>query len=759
MVTEICEQVAREPRQVAEAVRLLHDAFAENGGPPRRKLKALTIMHELMYDKNAAAELREVHGARNALWKLQSTHNSGLGESADEQIRMFATEIERTCFGSVGDPFAPIETPAPVSPGASRISTSSVGGDPFAPLPRASASDASGSFLDLGGGQRARKRDQALDSFWKLGAVVGDKLAQAGAVAQTNILAAAQAGGSSRPEGVPRLERVPEGSRPVLDISFDGLLAGEKVHYAFMQAHLMTTNPFCETAGRLLVTNYRVKFQVPKGTLHEELGWLLERGVLDVPLGLIEEVKLETPTSEAGALECKLRITTKDFRSLVFLMASVQELATVEEAVSSLSHHTASLFAFPHAAASWDRGVPRNMEGWELYDPFAEFSRMGVDTPSSQNPSSPWTLSNANHRYELCDTYPAWLVLPRSVSEQALRAAAAFRKRGRLPTMSWCGGSALGYASLWRSSQPTDGILGNGCPDDERLVRAIRDGAAGGRERHLLVVDLRPRKSAYANKVGGGGFEDYEGCRLVFGGIDNVHVVRDAWRKMGQAVSALSTEEVGSWFRDVASSGWYDVVGAVLYCAADVVAELRSRSSVLIHCSDGWDRTAQVSSLAMLCVDPHYRTVRGFLLLIQKEFCSFGHRFRTRLANGEKPSSEYSPILLQWLECVYQLTLQFPTAFEFSMTLLLHIGTEALTNRYGTFLTDSERERSDKVSPYTLSFWSSILDAGPVAEHINPVYQLSEEVLQPSPSQVNFKVWEEYWFRFFEHPRDRRRKR
>lgn len=32
----------------------------------------------------------------------------------------------------------------------------------------------------------------------------------------------------------------------------------------------------------------------------------------------------------------------------------------------------------------------------------------------------------------------------------------------------------------------------------------------------------------------------------------------------------------------------------------------------MVHCSDGWDRTAQLTSLAMLMLDSHYRTLRGF---------------------------------------------------------------------------------------------------------------------------------------------------
>lgn len=35
----------------------------------------------------------------------------------------------------------------------------------------------------------------------------------------------------------------------------------------------------------------------------------------------------------------------------------------------------------------------------------------------------------------------------------------------------------------------------------------------------------------------------------------------------------------------------------------------KERRSVVVHCSDGWDRTSQIVSLAELIMDPYYRTV------------------------------------------------------------------------------------------------------------------------------------------------------
>jgi hypothetical protein len=104
-----------------------------------------------------------------------------------------------------------------------------------------------------------------------------------------------------------------------------------------------------------------------------------------------------------------------------------------------------------------------------------------------------------------------------------------------------------------------------------------------------------------------------------------------------------------------------------------MASSLSQGHPVLCHCSDGWDRTAQFCALAQLLLDPYFRTIAGLKTLIEKEFATFGHKFRNRSGGFGfgSDASQYSPVFPQFIDCVYQLWRQVPTQFEYDERLLL----------------------------------------------------------------------------------------
>ena len=80
-----------------------------------------------------------------------------------------------------------------------------------------------------------------------------------------------------------------------------------------------------------------------------------------------------------------------------------------------------------------------------------------------------------------------------------------------------------------------------------------------------------------------------------------------------------------------------------------------------------------------------------------QEWLAFGHKFHDRIGDPRRPDQR-SPIFLQFLDCVFQLQYQHPTAFEFNEQYLVRLWDAIQTRFFGTFLYNSEVRRRHRVS-------------------------------------------------------------
>ena len=168
-------------------------------------------------------------------------------------------------------------------------------------------------------------------------------------------------------------------------------------------------------------------------------------------------------------------------------------------------------------------------------------------------------------------------------------------------------------------------------------------------------------------------------------------------------------------------------IKGILQGAVRIARVMEQGNSVVVHCSDGWDRTPQLTGMAQIMMDSYFRTLRGFITLVDKEWCSFGHKFADRCLVASDTNSEWSPIFMQFLDCVYQMYAQYPTHFEFSSKLLVFLCDETYAGRFGTFMCNSEKERLDqRLHVKTISVWTYVMGCEETFQ--NPLFD--KETLQ-----------------------------
>lgn len=401
--------------------------------------------------------------------------------------------------------------------------------------------------------------------------------------------------------------------------------------------------------------------------------------IASVPLMCIEEAKVNTA-------EKRVEVFTKTATQFTLFFDEPEDATNVHRA---LNEYPAALDKLPcfsqlpslkeYRRFSWARELRR----WAAPDHYR--SRWCIDV-------------EINKGFGLCPTYSKEVVIPVGLSVRQVEASAKLRTKSRFPIVSWV--HPRNGAVLARCSQPRIGANpiargSNPCKADwEYLMNFVSE-----QRRELTIFDARPYRNAVANRLGGGGTEydvaeQYQGCRVQFLDIDNIHVMRDSLHVMRAGVCQHSSLDTCG----VATAQWYHHIEGVLRGAGQVAQVVESGETAVVHCSDGWDRTSQLVSLASLLLDGHYRTIAGLIDLVEKDWLQPGHKFMDRnglLSRKEQAThyKEQSPVFLQFLECIVQISRVYTRYFEYTPRLLSFILYHSLSGHYATFLGNCMKDR------------------------------------------------------------------
>ncbi|XP_049722815.1 myotubularin-related protein 3 isoform X3 [Elephas maximus indicus] len=545
----------------------------------------------------------------------------------------------------------------------------------------------------------------------------------------------------------------------------------ENLQVPFLELHGEST----EYVGRaedaiIALSNYRLHIK-------------FKESLVNIPLQLIESV------------ECRdifqLHLTCKDCKVIRCQFSTFEQcqewLKRLNNAIRPPSK-IEDLFSFAYHAWCMEVYASEKEQHGDLCRPGEhvtsrfknEVERMGFDMNNA------WRISNINEKYKLCGSYPQELIVPAWITDKELESVASFRSWKRIPAVVYRHQS--NGAVIARCGQPEVSWWGWRNADDEHLVQSVAkacasDSRSGGSKpstrnssrdfpnggdlsdvefdsslsnasgaeslviqpQKLLILDARSYAAAVANRAKGGGCECpeyYPNCEVVFMGMANIHSIRRSF----QSLRLLCTQmpDPGNWLSALESTKWLHHLAVLLKSALLVVHAVdRDQRPVLAHCSDGWDRTPQIVALAKLLLDPYYRTIEGFQVLVEMEWLDFGHKFADRCGHGENSDdlNERCPVFLQWLDCVHQLQRQFPCSFEFNEAFLVKLVQHTYSCLFGTFLCNNAKERGEKhTQERTCSVWS-LLRAGNKAFKNLLYSSQSEAVLYPVCHVRNLMLW------------------
>ncbi|XP_029841778.2 myotubularin-related protein 9 isoform X3 [Ixodes scapularis] len=477
--------------------------------------------------------------------------------------------------------------------------------------------------------------------------------------------------------------------------------------------------PLCASVeGTLCITSHHLIFSSRRQG-NEEL-WLLHR--------MVDSVE-----RRIGALSGSLFLKCKDFRILQLDITGVEQCHNVANSIECLStlDNVKVFYPFFHRAL-----FDIMEDGWSAFTIEHDFARIKLL-------SDEWRISTVNKDYSVCASYPDRVIVPKSIEDSVLVGSASFRQSGRFPVLSYLHKRVK--TALLRCGQPMVGTAMRRSRDDEKLLDSLLTSGKKG-----FIIDTRTQNVAQLSRTRGGGFEPemhYPMWRRLHKPIERYHVLLDSLSKLVEAVSDTGVS-MDKWLSRLESSGWLGHIKDVLTCACFVAQCLdQDETSVVVHGTEGMDGTLLACSIAQVILDPDCRTVRGFEALVEREWLQAGHPFLLRCQHGAfapagTHTKDQSPTFFMFLDCVFQIHQQFACSFEFSENFLIMLFEHSYCSSFGTFLSNSERDKKElRLPTKTVSLWSYVNRPEVLPTLLNPMYDPNNSVIWPSVAPQSLVLW------------------
>ena len=471
-------------------------------------------------------------------------------------------------------------------------------------------------------------------------------------------------------------------------------------------------------------TDYRVFFYSK-----EIVNSKINKSLLQFPIALILKYSIVT------ILEFNLR----DMRSFRISINNTNKLKQIKDDLDCLIFPSNKYNSFAYKLFKKENSKNLNY----YYDCFNEFNRQGllhdIDSFSYQ-------LTNINCNYELCSSYPSSLILPKSFDYFVI---SDFFEKNRLPSITW-------YSKYYKVSLWTCGGF-KGIPVNNKIItKELENYIKSITNQSLMIVDIDKNNK---NKLSSLNLDSKTQYYTLYADIEDITKLKQKYYKIINAEKFLDSKKI---FSLIESTQWLNQISNLIRISYDISGLLKRNFSVLLVGKVGYDRVIQISSLTQVLEDSFFRTIEGFALLIEKEWIGFGHQFNLRSSNQyamilkdkEQKDDLYAPVFIQFLDCLYQLILQFPANFEYNKDFLLFLAEESQSNKYGSFLFNNEKEYKEEQNN-TKSIWFDIMKNKNKYTSIFYKPELKKHPrLFPNFSLYKLAIWNELYFKYNQSIKD-----